>query len=130
MQLLQPRFPNSTGGRNISFLKIITNGEDSLVFEVTNHLRKEGKGIAECKVEEKFFDGNYIFTTCPQDAGHKELCKLLCKRGVRGIYLTWRVAIENDNKSLAEAEERNSIICFPCISLGEEEASKWKIDCS
>lgn len=126
MDLLQPKFPNSTGGRNISFLRIITNGEDSLVLNVTSHLRKESEAIAECTVEEKFFNGEYSFTTCPADGGHRELCRLLCKRGVRGLYLTLLGAIENDNKSLAEAEERNSIICFPCISLGEEEASEWK----
>ena len=130
MDLLQAKFPGSKGGRYISFLRIMTNGEDSFVFEVTNHLRREGKAIAVCAVQEKFLQGDYFFTTRPEDAGHEELCRLLCKRGVRGNYLTWLGAIENDNKSLAEAEVRNSIICFPCISLGEEEASKWKIDCS
>ena len=73
MDLFQPKFPNSTGGRNISFLRIITNGEDSLVLNVTNYLRKEGKTIAECTVEDKFLKGEYSFTTRPRDAGHTEL---------------------------------------------------------
>ncbi len=126
--LLQVKFPNSVGGRHISFLRILTNGEDSFVFEVTSHLRKEGEAIAECTVEDKFLNGEYSFTACPRDAGHTELCRLLCKRGVKGNYLTWLGAIENDNKPLAEAEEMNSVIRFPCISLGEKEASRWKID--
>ncbi len=126
MDLFQPIFPNSTGGRNISFLRIITNGEDSLVLNVTSHLRKEGKTIAECTVEDKFSRGEYSFTARPGDAGHRGLCRLLCKKGVRGNYLTWLGAIENDNKPLAEAEEMNSVIRFPCISLGEKEASRWK----
>ena len=126
--LLQAKFPGSAGGRSISFLRILTNGEDSFVFEVTSHLRKEGKAIAECTVEKKFFEGAYSFTTRPRDAGHEDLCRLLCKRGVRGNYLTWLAAIENKNIPLAEAEEMNSEIRFPCISLGEEEASKWKIN--
>ena len=126
MDILQPQFPGSAGGRNISFLRIITNGEDSFVLNVTSHLRKEGEGIAVCAVTEKFLQGEYSFTARPGDAGHTELCRLLCKRGVRGNYLTWLGAIENDNKPLAEAEEMNSVIRFPCISLGEKEASKWK----
>ncbi len=126
MDLLQPKFPNSTGGRYISFLRIITNGEDSLVLNVTNHLRKESEAISECTVTKNVFQGEYSFTTRAGDGGHKELCRLLCKRGVRGNYLTWLGAIENDNKPLAEAEEMNSVIRFPCISLGEKEASKWK----
>ncbi len=127
MDLLQPKFPNSAGGRYISFLRIITNGEDSFVLNVTSHLRKEGEGIAVCAVTEQFLKGEYSFITRPGDAGHRELCGLLCKRGVRGNYLTWLGDIENDNKPLDEAEEMNSVIRFPCISLGEEEASKWKI---
>lgn len=126
MDILQPQFPGSAGGRNISFLRIITNGEDSFVLNVTSHLRKEGEGIAVCAVTKKFLQGEYSFTTRPGDAGHGELCRLLCKRGVRGNYLTWLGAIENENKPLAEAEEMNSVIRFPCISLGEKEASKWK----
>jgi len=127
MDILQPKFPGSKGGRNISFLRIITDGEDSsVVLNVPSHLRREGEAIAVCAVTKKFFQGEYFFTTRPEDGGHEDLCRLLCKRGVRGNYLTWLGAIENDNKPLAEAEEMNSVIRFPCISLGEKEASKWK----
>ena len=126
MNLLQPKFPNSAGGRYISFLRVITDSKSSFVVKVTNQSRKEGELMAECTVEKKFPGGDYMFNTYPEDIGHRALCRLLCSKGVRGNYVEWLEAVEDNDESLAEEKRGHSVICFLCVPVGEKEASEWK----
>ncbi len=125
MKLFQPRFPNSVGGRLITFLRIVQKPSGSLVMRVIDPYKKKGEVIAKCKVEERQ-DGSYLFSTTPQDAGHRDLCCLLRAQGIRGHYIGWLEAVESGD-SMTWEKERDSGIVFECNLIEEGEELGWKV---
>lgn len=127
MELLQPHFPNSAGGRVIYFLRIAKSGDDSYVAKVNDRIKKYAEIIARCRPESSWIDeGCYKFFTTIGDSGHRELCQLLQRNGIRGRYVEWLEAVENGNESWAEEKESLSEISFDCDPIEEEEASRWR----
>lgn len=128
MDLLLPHFPNSVGGRVISFLRIAKSGDTSFVVRVTNQNKKYGEIIARCGMGRNLVDGSYVFITTIEHSGHMELCRLLRRNGIKGNYLEWLKAVENGDESLAEEKKELSLISFDCDTIEEKEASGWKLE--
>ncbi|MFX0141396.1 MAG: hypothetical protein ACFFDN_47600 [Candidatus Hodarchaeota archaeon] len=127
MKLFQPRFPYSVGGRPISFLRVVKqdNG-NGLVIKITDQDKKQGSAIARCAVVKNLMKDCYQFYTSVSDAGHKELCSLLCANGIKGRYREWLEAVERGNKEVTEEMKVYSEICFDCDPIEGDEASGWK----
>lgn len=124
-KLLQPRFPNSVGGRLITFLRIVQKPSGSFVIRVIDPYKKYGEVVAKCKVDERQ-DGSYLFATSVHDAGHKDLCCLLRTQGIRGRYIAWLEAVESGD-SMTWEKERDSGISFECDLIEEGDKLGWKV---
>ncbi|TET73856.1 MAG: hypothetical protein E3J56_03455 [Candidatus Aminicenantes bacterium] len=124
-KLLQPRFPNSVGGRLITFLRVVQKPSGSFVMRVVDPYKKTGKVVAKCTVDERQ-DGSYFFETTTQDVGHKDLCCLLRTQGIRGRYMAWLEAVESEEPMTWE-KERDSGIVFECNLIEEGEEFGWKV---
>lgn len=121
--LYQPQFPNSKGGRPISFLRIVKDGEDCLVAKVISHIHRRAEVIATCRIEEGFRCISFKTTTA--DYGHQELCELLELKGVGGKYREWLLAKKNGYKALEEENRGLSTIRFECDPVDGDEAKDW-----
>jgi hypothetical protein len=126
-ELFQPHFPVHIGGYPIKSLRVTKTDAGCFVVEVTDSMRKKGAIIAACKIEEDSQSSGYFFTTGHEDAGYKELCLLLKRKGVRGKYLECLDAIMCGVADLDEDMKKFSSICFDCKLL-DGEAPYWKID--
>lgn len=126
MEVFQPRFPISVGGRYISFLRIGKAEDISFVMKITNQNKKHGEIIAECRLERDLVDGSYEFITTTEHAGHIDLCRLLQKKGVSGRYAEWLYAVENGDETSAKEKESLSEISFECLFIGK--VSDWKFE--
>lgn len=126
MKLFQPRFPDSVGGKAISFLRVIQSEEGNFVAQVTDRDRKEGKIIAVCTIKEEPSGDCYSFNTAVGYVGHRELCHLMHENGVKGKYREWLLAVEKDYEALAKETEWAASICFPCDLVEDKDAKGWK----
>jgi hypothetical protein len=124
MILLQPRFPYQKGGNHISFLKIIKDGESSLVLKVLNERKRKSEAIAICNVGISK-NGSLMFITTPDDEGHEEFCRLLCRNGIKGNYREWLKAVDEGDEDRAENNKSLAVISFECDPIDKEEAAKW-----
>ncbi|MFC2166882.1 hypothetical protein ACFLQZ_02845 [Acidobacteriota bacterium] len=127
MQIFQPKYPSSVGGKPISFLRIVRSGEICAVAKIIDHLEKIAEVIAKCTITRNFV-GTYFFKTEPGEAGHEDLCILLERQGLKGKYRDWLRAVEAGLDQLAEQKSSLAVIAFECDLIDENEASSWTIN--
>ena len=127
MQIFQPKYPRTVGGRPIRFLRVVRANGICALAKITDHLKKIGEVVAACKITRNF-EGTYTFKTAPGDAGHQDLCYLLEGQGLKGKYQEWLRAIEAGHDQFAEENSSLAVIAFECDVIDEEEASAWTIN--
>ena len=122
--LLHPHFPEKGGGRAIPLLRVLKRPEYCWVVQVTNLFNKMGKAVAECKVINGKF--GLFFVTSYSDYGHLELCQLLKKMRIKGEYLMWLEAVDNDMEKEEQELRGLSDILFGCRET-DENPDDWTI---